>query len=140
AGYGEAEALLHFKHPDKFNSRGNGKWRGVLYGASQQGLRLSEPIIYQGVFGAGLFQCLYQPAPAHWVMLPATLEWHLAAGLVALAGFAWPTAWGVAPAMLALALLVAGLQAAQAKLPVAHDGPRARLLVAWLCYAQPLVR
>src|SRR5262249_13222469 len=48
AGYGEAEALLQFKHPAKFNDRGDGKWRGVLYGASLRGLRLGGPIIYRG--------------------------------------------------------------------------------------------
>ncbi len=37
AGYGEAEALLRFKHPDRFNGRGDGKWRGVLYGAVAPG-------------------------------------------------------------------------------------------------------
>jgi GT2 family glycosyltransferase len=140
AGYGEAEALLQFKHPDKFNGRGDGKWRGVLYGNSLQGLRLGGPIIYRGVFGSGLFQCLYQPGPAHWAMLPSTLEWHLAAGLAALGGFFWWPAWGVAGVMLLLALLVAGLQAGQAGLPPAHDGLRSRLVVMALCYAQPLVR
>jgi GT2 family glycosyltransferase len=140
AGYGEAEALLQFKHPDKFNSRGNGKWRGVLYGASLQGLRLSRSIIYRGVFGTGFFQCLYQPAPAHWAMLPATLEWHVAAGLVGLAGFLWWPAWLIAAAMLVLAPAVAALQAAQAVLPPQHAGFLSRLLLTGLCYAQPLVR
>jgi GT2 family glycosyltransferase len=141
AGYGEAEALLQFKHPDKFNGRGDGKWRGVLYGPSLRGLRLGGPIIYRGVFGTGLFQCLYRPAPAHWAMLPATLEWHLAAGLVGLAALLlWPAAWFLAGAMLFLSLAVAGLQAAQAELPAEHDGPLARAVVAGLCYAQPLVR
>ena len=37
AGYGEAEALLHSKHPDKFNGRGDGKWGGVMYGGSLAG-------------------------------------------------------------------------------------------------------
>jgi GT2 family glycosyltransferase len=140
AGYGEAEALLQFKHPDKFNGRGDGKWRGVLYGASLRGLRLGRPIVYRGAFGTGLFQCLYQPEPAHWAMLPATLEWHLAAGLVAVAGFLWAPAWSVAAAMLALALALAALQAYQASLARGHDGLRSRLLVAALCYLQPLVR
>jgi O-antigen biosynthesis protein len=140
AGYGEAEALLRFKHPDRFNGRGDGKWRGILYGASLQGLRLGGPIIYRGVFGTGLFQCLYQPAPAHWAMLPSTLEWHLAAALAALAGAFWWPAWGLAAVMLLLALLVAGLQAGQAALAPAHDGLRSRLVVMALCYAQPLVR
>jgi GT2 family glycosyltransferase len=39
-GYGEAEALLKVKHPEKFNGWVQGKWRGMLYGVSLQGLRL----------------------------------------------------------------------------------------------------
>jgi GT2 family glycosyltransferase len=140
AGYGEAEALLRFKHPDRFNSRGDGKWRGVLYGLSLQGLRLSEPIIYRGTFGAGLFQSIYQPAAAHWAMLPSTLEWHLAALFVGFTGFFWPPAWIGVMAMLALSLGVATLQASQARLEPRHEGFRARLLVTILSYLQPLVR
>src|SRR5207247_3240379 len=48
AGYGEAEALLRFMPPDKFNGRGDGKWRGVLYGATLRGLSLWESSIYSG--------------------------------------------------------------------------------------------
>jgi GT2 family glycosyltransferase len=140
AGYGEAEALLRFKHPDRFNGRGEGKWRGVPYGASLRGLRLWGSIIYRGTFGTGLFQCLYQPGPAHWVMLPGTLEWHLATAGVALAGVSWPAAWAIAAGMLLLSLGVAALQASQARLAPQYDGWKSRLLVTWLCYAQPLVR
>ena len=139
-GYGEAEALLRFKHPDRFNSRGDGKWRGVLYGASLRGLRFSDPIIYSGTYGAGLFQCLYRPAPAHWAMLPGTLEWHMAAALVALAAVFWPAAWFGVAQMLTLSFGVALLQALQARIAPRHDGLASRLLVLWLCYAQPLVR
>jgi hypothetical protein len=42
--------------------------------------------------------------------------------------------------MLCLSLLVAGLQAVQARLAPLHQGIGARLLIAALCYAQPLVR
>jgi GT2 family glycosyltransferase len=140
AGYGEAEAFLRFKHPDRFNGRGESKWRGVLYGASLRGLRVGGPIIYRGTFGTGLFQCLYRPGPAHWAMLPSTLEWHLAAALVALAGLLWPAAWAAAGAMLLLSVGVAAVQAAQAHVAPRYDGSPSRLLVAWLCYAQPLVR
>jgi GT2 family glycosyltransferase len=140
AGYGEAEALLRFKHPDKFNGRGDGKWRGVLYGASLRGLRLTDAIIYRGTFATGLFQCIYQPGPAHWAMLPGTLEWHAAGVLVALAGLFWKPAWLGLAAMLILSLTVAGLQAAQARLAPRHGGLRARGLIAALCYLQPLVR
>jgi len=51
------------------------------------GLRFGGPIIYRGVFATGLFQCLYQRGPAHWAMLPSTLEWHLAAAVVGGPGF-----------------------------------------------------
>jgi GT2 family glycosyltransferase len=139
-GYGEAEALLQFKHPDKFNPRGDGKWRGVMYGASLRGLRLGESIIYRGTFGTGLFQCIYQPGPAHWAMWPTTLEWHVAALLVAAVGLHWPLALIGTAVMLSLSVVVAALQAAQAHLSPAHDGLLARLVIAALCYAQPLVR
>jgi hypothetical protein len=42
--------------------------------------------------------------------------------------------------MLALSLLVAASQAVQAKLAPRHEGLLSRLLIAGLCYAQPLVR
>jgi GT2 family glycosyltransferase len=140
AGYGEAEALLRFKHPDRFNGRGDGKWRGVLYGASRQGLQLDDAIIYRGTFGTGLFQCLYQPVPAHWATYPSTLEWHLLIGVVLVLGLLWPAAWLVAGAMFGLSLAVAALQAVQARLPAPYQGFSSRLLVAGLCYFQPLVR
>jgi GT2 family glycosyltransferase len=140
SGYGEAEALLRFKHPDRFNGRGDGKWRGVLYGASKQGLRLDDAIIYRGTFGTGLFQCLYQPAPAHWAMMPTTLEWHLMIGVVAAASLIWPMAWLAVAGMLGLSFTVAGLQAHQVRVDAKYDSIVCRLLVAVLCYVQPLIR
>jgi GT2 family glycosyltransferase len=140
AGYGEAEALLQYKHPDRFNDRGDGKWRGVLYGVSLQGLQLGKPLIYRGTFGTGLFQSIYQPGPAHWAMLPGTLEWHLVAALVALAAVVWEPGRLLAPAMLGMSMVVAALHAWQARVPSRHDGLLARLLILVLCYAQPLVR
>jgi GT2 family glycosyltransferase len=140
SGYGEAEALLQFKHPDKFNARGESRWRGVLYSDSARGVRLGGPVIYHGTFASGLFQSLYQPGPAHWATLSATLEWHIAAAAVALSGFLWWPALVVAGVMLVLSFVIAALQAAQARLPKEHDGLRSRLVVAALSYAQPLVR
>jgi GT2 family glycosyltransferase len=140
AGYGEAEALLQFKHPDRFNGRGDGKWRGALYGNSLRGLRLGHPIIYRGMFGTGLFQCMYQPEPAHWAMLPSTLEWHLAAGLILLSGLAWTPGLLLAAGMIFLSVAIAALQSRQAVLAARHEGFRSRLLILILCYLQPLVR
>jgi O-antigen biosynthesis protein len=88
-----------------------------------------------------MFQCLYQPSPAHWAMLPGTLEWHGLAALVAIAALAvWYPLGGLTAVMIALSLAVAGLQALQARLPRQHRHWRARLVIAILCYLQPLVR
>src|SRR5262252_8311340 len=73
-------------------------------------------------------------------MLPSTLEWHTLAVIIGLLGFFWPAACLATIGMLALSLSVAALQARQARLPAEHDGLGSRLLVAALCYAQPLVR
>jgi GT2 family glycosyltransferase len=140
AGYGEAEALLRFQHPERFNAWGHGKWRGVLYGAALHGLRLCGPIIYHGTFGSGLFQCVYQPGAAHWAMLPSTLEWHFGVLAVVVAGLFWSPAWLAVGPLLGLSVLVAILQAVQARIPAEHDGLGSRCLVGLLCYLQPLVR
>ncbi|MDQ3813771.1 MAG: glycosyltransferase, partial [Armatimonadota bacterium] len=140
AGYGEAEALLWFDHPNKFNLRGEGRWRGALYGASLKGLRFGQDTIYHGIFGTSLFQTLYQPGVAHWAMLPSTLEWHCGIFFFALVAVFWKPALGIVVAMLGLSVLVALLQAEQAPLSSRYRGLPSRLLIAALCYAQPLVR
>jgi GT2 family glycosyltransferase len=140
AGYGAAEALLRFKHPEKFNGRGDGRWRGVMYGGALRGLRLAGAVIYRDTFGTGRFQCLYQPGTAHWAMLPTTLEWHAMAAVAGLAGLVWSAGWLVAAVMLTLSLAIAGLQTIQARLAPAYAGVRSRGLVAALCYLQPLAR
>src|SRR5262249_46628665 len=139
SGYGAAEALLRFKHPDKFNGRGDGIWRGVMYSPAGKGLRLGSPMIYSGGFGTGSVQCIYQPPPAHWAMLPTTLEWHLAAGLLALVASCWSAGWIGVAVMLALSAITACAQALQAPLAEKHRGLSSRLVLFLLCYAQPLV-
>ncbi len=140
AGYGAAEALLAQKHPERYSIFGGGIWRGVLYGGGFSSLRLGRPRIHSGLFGQGLFQTLYQPAPAHWLMLPATLEWQLLAvilGLAALGGF--PTR-NESFAMFAATLFITVLQAVQARPAAAHRGFAARAVIALLCWLQPLIR
>jgi hypothetical protein len=142
AGYGEAEGLLHFKHPDKFTGWGGGKWRGVVYGTPAAVLKLAAPIIYRGTFGTGMFQSLYQASAAHWAMLPSTLEWHGLAALFAIAAlmFHHPLGGIAAAAMVTLSFAIAALRALQAPLPRHYQQWRARLMIATLCYLQPLVR
>ncbi|MBM3501702.1 MAG: glycosyltransferase, partial [Armatimonadetes bacterium] len=139
-GYGRAEALLRLKHPGRFNRRGDGKWRGTLYGGSGAGLRMGRPLIVRGRFATGLFQAVYNDGGCHWAALPGTLEWHAIIGLALAAGLLWPPAWGLAAGLLGLSGGVAVLRAAQATLPARHDGLLARACVAALSYLQPLIR
>ena len=140
AGYGEAEALLRFHHPARFNGLGSGKWNGVVYGDALQGIRLAQPLIHRGAFGMGMFQCLYQPQVSHWAMLPSTLEWHALILVCLLLGLLLPQAALLGAVMLLASGAVAAAQAYQAKLPRKYDGVLARLVVMFLCYVQPLVR
>ena len=127
AGYGEAEALLHSKHPDKFNGRGDGKWGGVMYGGSLQGLQLdvadhlSRHVRHRDV-----------PVPLSAGRRPlgdVAQHTRMAGGRRCCS--AWrgrssgPLGWIVGAGMLGLSLLVAALQAAQARLvpPIAHGVP-----------------
>ena len=140
AGYGEAEGMLASKHPSRFNAWGSGRWRGELYGDFLSGLRLSGPTIHRGRFGRGLFQTVYQPGPAHWAMLPTTLEWHVVAGLLALASLAWAPTLILAMVMLLCTFMVVVGLAVQANVARSVDGFAARCVVASLCWLQPLVR
>jgi hypothetical protein len=78
-GYGRAEAMLLFKHPQRFNRMGCSRWRGVIYGEGAVGLPLLQPAIYHGTHGNGLFQTIYQSRDYTFWAYVTTLEWHLIA-------------------------------------------------------------
>ena len=140
AGYGEAEALLRFKHPERFNARGDGQWQGVVYGRAGDGLRVGKPIVNRGVFAADLFQSVYQPEAPHWTHVPTNLSWHIGTAVVALLAVVWWPSLVVAGAMLATSLAIAGAQASQVHLAPEHDSLASRLVVTGLRLAQPLAR
>jgi hypothetical protein len=73
-------------------------------------------------------------------MLPATLEWHALAMIVAASGLLWLPALFIALGMLGLSVLIAILQSSQATISAEHRGLSSRAVVAALCYIQPLVR
>jgi len=139
-GYGKAEALLYFRHPNRFNALGYARWRGRIYGAASALLSLSRPIVYAGVYGRGLFQTLYQPPSSLLAHLPFTLEWNAVALILALhAAVRGGGAWiGVAPLLLTwIACLVAAFRA---RVDPRGAGVRGRLLIAVLTYLGPLLR
>ena len=139
-GYGKAEALLYFRHPERFNALGYSRWRGRIYGGIAALSSLQRPVVYGGVFGRGLFQTLYQPPASLLSHLPFTLEWNVAAlALLAWAIASGGAAWlGVAPLVLALGSCLSAAFQARVDPRAAH--PRGRLLIALLTYIGPLVR
>jgi len=139
-GYGKAEALLYFRHPQRFNALGYSRWRGRIYGGISALFSLRRPVIYGGVFGRGLFQTLYQPPSTVLSYLPFTLEWNLAgAALLAYAAARGGWAWlGAAPLVLAWACCLRA--AMRARVDALAGGPHGRLLIAVLTYFGPLLR
>lgn len=150
-GYGQAEALLERKWPEKYNGAGHLTWAGRLYGLGlPRSLNWLRGRIYQGPGGSAPFQALYQPAPGVVWSLSLMPEWYLAiavlAGLTAL-GVTWSPLLLAGP-LLALAvgalLVQAALGAARASFPSAPRGRltrwRLRLLTSALYLLQPLAR
>jgi len=138
-GYGEAEALLKYKHPEHFNSLGASHWRGKIYGGDAMGMCVGGDVIYHGVFGTGLFQTIYRRPASLIVMMMMSIEWHLLAGFVAVLGLAFLPLLYVALIMFLTPIAlsaVAALQAPRAR----HSHWLSRPLIAWLHYRQPISR
>ena len=140
-GYGEAEALLGYKHPEYFNTLGGGAWRGTIYTASKYALTLTRPIIYHGLFGSGFFQKLYAPGPAFRLMFFTSLEYHVlfTVPLLVLSA-SFPNVFPVAVASLIISAGICVAAAAQAELPKAQRRLWSRPLIALLFLLQPIVR
>jgi glycosyltransferase involved in cell wall biosynthesis len=140
-GYGEAEALLVRKHPEYFNLFGGSIWRGHIYTGSKFGVVVRQPIIYHGLFGAGLFQTLYAAEPALTLMLCTTLEYYVLITLPLLVlsvpfHFMLP----VALTSLLISLVVCVAAGVQADLPKNQQHLWSRPLVALLFFLQPITR
>ncbi len=137
-GYGEAEALLKYKHPDRFNALGASHWRGKIYGGDI-GVHVGRDVIYHGVFGSGLFQTIYrQPASLVAAML-MSIEWHWLTLFVAILGLAVIPLLYVAIVMFLIPVALAVVAAWQSPMPK-HAHPLSRLLIAWLHFRQPITR
>lgn len=140
-GYGEAEALLKRKHPEYFNSLGGSIWRGRIYSSSKQGVSLTRPIIYHGVFGSSQFQTIYSPEPTGLASFMTSLEWHVGVTLPAIVlANIWNALWPLPVFTFLASLTVCALAAAQAEVRPKHRGRWAGPLIALLHFLQPIVR
>ncbi|MBL9126570.1 MAG: glycosyltransferase, partial [Verrucomicrobiales bacterium] len=141
AGYGEAEALLLDKHPERFNFLGNAVWRGRVCAPASKAPPWRPPAIHHGVFATGLFQTLYTPAPDGVVPFFSSLEYHVAVALpLVVLAIAWHAWTPVALVACAVPPLTCVLAASRALLPAERGRWWSRALIAWLHYLQPLVR
>ncbi|MCG3147250.1 MAG: hypothetical protein PCFJNLEI_00689 [Verrucomicrobiae bacterium] len=140
-GYGVAEALLRYKHPEYFNNLGGMRWRGRIYSPSRVSGFLGRFVIYHGVFGSGLFQTLYTPEPAGLVTLLTSLEWHVVLTMGgALLALIFPALWPLPVLTLTASLLMAAMAALRVELPVWQRTIWSRPLIALMYLLQPIVR
>ena len=139
-GYGEAEAMLRFKHMQYFDPQGSARWKGVIYGLPRFERVFHRPIIYHGIFGTGLFQCLYPKPASPWAQLVSGLEWNALTLFIFLVSVQVEPIRIVPLLMLAATLLPAISFMVVARVEPKHDTILARLTVFYLALTQPLVR
>ena len=139
-GYGEAESLLRFKHLVFFGPTGTAKWKGQIYGAPRFTWLVNQPVIYHGVFGSGLFQCIYPTPQSELAAYLSSIEWVTLTAFLLLLSIPFPALRIVVFLMFGGTLLVALSFMIHAKLEPRFDTIRARLLVSFLALSQPLVR
>lgn len=142
-GYGRAEKMLSGAHPHRFNSLGQARWSGVIYGGVGMLPRMLRPVVYHGYQGHAPFQSVSlrrSEYAASWMsaLLPIGLP-IAAAGLLLALLSPW---FALLPAVVLLSYLVYfGVVASS--VPVERDEPspvRFRLLVGALHLLQPFVR
>lgn len=138
-GYGEAEALLKYKHPDHFNTLGASHWRGKIYGGDEIGVRLGGDVIYHGLFGTGMFQTIYRKPASLVAMMMMSVEWHLLTLFIFVLGLAVTPLLTVAGVMVFVPVILALIASIQAPMP-RHRHPLSRMLIAYLHYRQPIAR
>jgi O-antigen biosynthesis protein len=138
-GYGKAEALLHFKHPQRFSVVGHCSWHGRIYGSGTAGLPVIPERIYYGPFGLAPFQVVYRHNHYGLWACVTWLEWHIFAAFFFALGFLFWPLWAITAAMWSATLAVTVNAAREATLP--KGAPWwCRPLVAVLHLIQPAIR
>jgi len=136
-GYGEAEAMLRYKHLQYFDPTGSAIWHGNVYSQVRMDSFFTKPVIYHGVFGTGLFQCIYPKRYSPFSALLSSLEWLAVTLFVFFLSI--PLAWLrlIPLVMFGLTLAVGLAYMSQARIEAKYDSIRARLLLLYLAIVQP---
>jgi cellulose synthase/poly-beta-1,6-N-acetylglucosamine synthase-like glycosyltransferase len=148
-GYGEAEALLERRHPNKFNPWGHTYWGGTIY-APYPRFRLSgRPAIYYGLWGNAPFQSMYDPGGGALSFLPRAMELHVI--LIALIAICLVFPWASVVAVVGVTYIFfyCASCGANARIDVLEDklervawGQRLkwRATIGWLHFLEPFAR
>jgi GT2 family glycosyltransferase len=136
-GYGEAEAMLRYKHLQYFGPTGSAIWHGNVYSQTRMDSFFSRPVIYHGMFGTGLFQCIYPKRYSPFTALLGSLEWLGVTLFIFALSFPLPGLRLIPLVMFGLTLLVGLSYMAQARIETKYDSMPARLLLLYLAIMQP---
>jgi len=139
-GYGRAEALLVGPHADRFGRLGGARWRGVVYQSNQPHTVERLPRIYQGVFGYAPFQTIYAEPLPELFNLTTSFPWMAAVVVLGGLGLVLSGAWILAALMLSGTLAFTLRDAHRRRVEPAYAGLGARLVLGFLCTAQPVLR
>lgn len=107
-GYGEGEAWLAPRHPDKF-SDGRIRWQGHIYSPFPFVAALSRPRINSGVWGSASFPSIYHKHAYPFAFLPHQVRWQAGAVASMLLGLATAGVTGSGWALLAVVAGTVGL-------------------------------
>ena len=140
-GYGEAEALLKYKHPDHFNTLGASHWRGKIYGGdSDRRAHRRRRHLPRRVRHRPVPDDLPQAGVDRSLMMLMSIEWHLLAAFVAVLGLALHAAAvggaGDVPDAGRSWRCIAAMQAPRPR----HRHWLTRPLIAYLHFRQPITR
>src|SRR5262245_30594233 len=145
-GYGQGEALLERKHPNKFRPWGHAFWTGRIY-TPYPLRRLHRPVIYHGIWGSAGFQSMYEKGGGGLLSyLPRAIEFHFALAGAIVLGCLFPWALTLAGAGLAYIGAYCITQGFRAKVDdiasarTRMDRFRCRMVIALLNFLEPAAR
>lgn len=139
-GYGEAEALLRYKHLNYFDSSGSARWKGVIYGVPVMDDLFGKPVIYHGEFGMGFFQSIYRRPAMDWTWIVGSLQWNMLTLFILFISSQLLFLRVVPLIMFGMTLAGALAYMASARIEPKHDTILSRLVLLYLAWAQPIAR
>ena len=143
--YGEAEALLEKKWPQKYNSAGHLSWLGRVYGLGPTRTLGTITRIYYGQWGSAPFQFLYERSGRiqSLLLMPEWYLANLALVVIGTLGIFWhPLFFFLLPLAVSAGIPIANACASAARSRLAGQGFQLplRVLTALLYMFQPVAR